>query len=252
MKLTILGSGSVKAPPVYGCDCRACARARDDGAYRRRPSSALLETEGFSVLIDAGLPDLDQRFPPGTLSHILLTHYHMDHVQGLFHLRWGENASIQAIGPDDTLGCGDLFKHPGIFDFSTKARPFQPLRLGPLFITPLPLVHSKPTLGYLFERNGKRLAYLTDTVGIQCDALDYLRASGVDLLVLDCTSPPGECEPDNHNDIPMALEIHQATGAARTLLTHISHDLDVWLDSHTCELPAGVTAARDGMVVSLS
>lgn len=31
---------------------------------------------------------------PGSLKGILLTHYHMDHIAGLFSLRWGENMQV--------------------------------------------------------------------------------------------------------------------------------------------------------------
>jgi phosphoribosyl 1,2-cyclic phosphate phosphodiesterase len=35
----------------------------------------------------------------------LLTHYHLDHVQGLFPLRWGVGAPIPVYGPPDDAGC---------------------------------------------------------------------------------------------------------------------------------------------------
>jgi ribonuclease BN (tRNA processing enzyme) len=34
---------------------------------------------------------------------VLLTHYHLDHVQGLFPLRWGVGAPIPVYGPPDRM-----------------------------------------------------------------------------------------------------------------------------------------------------
>lgn len=83
MKLTFLGTGGVTAAPLPGCACRACQRAQLNSGYARAPCSALIEFGRERILLDAGLPLLASSFPPGTLTRILLTHYHMDHVQGL-------------------------------------------------------------------------------------------------------------------------------------------------------------------------
>lgn len=55
--------------------------------FRRRPSTTLVEAGATRILLDAGLTDLTERFPPGSLTAIVLTHFRPDHVQGLFHLR---------------------------------------------------------------------------------------------------------------------------------------------------------------------
>lgn len=74
MRLTFLGTGAAGGVPLYGCDCRACARARCDPQYIRRPCSALIESGDTRILIDEGLTDLHERFPSGMLSAIVLTH----------------------------------------------------------------------------------------------------------------------------------------------------------------------------------
>lgn len=86
MSLTIrlTGTGGAQLVPVFGCDCRACRRARADDAHRRRPCSAAVKFNNAVTLLDAGLPDLLERWPAGSFQQFLLTHYHMDHVQGLF------------------------------------------------------------------------------------------------------------------------------------------------------------------------
>lgn len=252
MKVTILGSGSVQGAPVYGCSCKACARARLDERFKRGATSALVEAKGFRLLIDAGLTDLCERFPAGDLTHILLTHYHMDHVQGLFHLRWGENINISVIGPDDPNGCDDLYRNSGILDFSKKTADFETFNLGPFSITPLPLIHSKLTHGYLIEYDGSSLAYLTDTNGLSDTVVDYLIQHPVKLTILDCSTPVPEPVKQNHNDLPSAVEIHHKIQSEHTIITHIGHTLDEWFMDHPNALPKGMSIARDGLEISLS
>lgn len=201
------------------------------------------------MLLDAGNTDLCERFAPGSLAAVLVTHFHMDHVMGLFHLRWGVGLSIPVYAPADPQGCDDLYRHPGILDFR-PLQPFVPLVIGPFSVTPLPLIHSRLCHGFLIAAVDRSLAYLTDTVGLPMDTLDYLQRQRPDLVVLDCSKPPSSASPGNHNDLNQALYLAARIGAPLTLLTHIGHDLDAyWLDRP--ELPAGVSIARDGLCITL-
>ncbi|WP_027859414.1 phosphonate metabolism protein PhnP [Marinobacterium jannaschii] len=251
MKITLLGTGDVRQVPVYGCDCEACYRARIDVSYVRRPCSALLESAGGRLLLDGGLSDLCQRFKPGDLDAILLTHYHVDHVQGLFHLRWGLGPTIPVFGPEDQNGCADLLKHPGMLAFQPPLNAFESIYFGDLQLTPLPLQHSKPTFGYLLREGDHSIAYLTDTVGLPPETEAYLKQHTPDLLVVDCSHPPTEIPPRNHNDLNMALAIHHSLQPGKTVLTHISHELDAMFAQKLIELPAGVYLAEDQMGWSL-
>ncbi|MOA11819.1 Phosphoribosyl 1,2-cyclic phosphodiesterase [compost metagenome] len=111
----------------------------------------------------------------------------------------------------------------------------------------MPLQHSKITLGYLIQAAGASLAYLTDTVGLPPDTDAFLRGVPLDLLVLDCSLPPQPQAPRNHNDLTRAQEIQQRLQPGRTLLTHISHHLDLWLTDN--ELPPGLELAFDNLSV---
>lgn len=247
MRLTLLGTGDARQVPVYGCQCPACEAAHADSRLRRRPCSALVELGDQRWLIDSGLPDLTERFPPRSFSGILQTHYHADHAQGLLHLRWGQGLVIPVHGPADPEGLSDLYKHPGILDFSQPFAAFESRTFGALQVTALPLLHSKPTLGYLLEGGGRRMAYLTDTVGLPNDTAAYLRERAVDVLILDCSMPPQPQVPRNHNDLNLALQIIEDLQPGQGVLTHVGHTLDAWLRVHGEELPARVILARDGM-----
>ena len=161
LSITLSGTGGAQGVPVFGCDCEACRRARLQEPYRRRPCSGVVKFNDTVTLLDAGIPHLMDDWPAGSFRQFLLTHYHMDHVQGLFPLRWGVGASIPVYGPPDEQGCDDLFKHPGILDFSHTVEPFVVFELQGLQVTPLPLNHSKLTLGYLLETSHSRVAWLS-------------------------------------------------------------------------------------------
>lgn len=249
MRLTLLGTADARQVPVYGCQCPACLAAMADHRLRRLPCSALIECGDQRWLIDSGLTDLAERFPPRTLSGILQTHYHADHAQGLLHLRWGQGLIIPVHGPKDPEGLSDLYKHPGILDFSQPFDAFETREFGSLTVTALPLLHSKPTLGYLLQGEGRRVAYLTDTVGLPDATRDYLQRQPLDVLVLDCSMPPQPQAPRNHNDLNLALEIIEQLQPGKAVLTHIGHTLDAWLMEHEDELPEQVAVARDGMQV---
>ena len=251
MKLTFLGTGDAAGVPLFGCSCAICLRAKS-GRGRRRACSAAIAFGDSILLIDAGRSDLPELFERYGFERILLTHYHADHVLGLFRLRWGVSTDrIPVHGPVDPMGCADLLKHPGILDFSSCMQPFERLIIHDLSITPLPLKHSKPTLGYCFEYMGKRLVYLTDTLGLPAETEAFLLDCRPDVLVIDCCFSPGNENKRNHNDLDDALNIHRRISPRETWLTHISHGLDVyWLD-RGLQLPKGVYVAGDSDEVIL-
>ncbi len=250
LSLTFLGTGNAGQVPLYGCECAACERARINPAFKRRPCSALLKWQNRQLLVDAGLPNLTEVFPAGSLSHVLLTHFHMDHVAGLFHLRWGANIETAVYHPPDQQGCDDLYKHPGILRFQALDKALVDWQLAGLSITPIPLRHSKPTYGYLFSYQQTELAYLTDTRGLPPETTEFLQGRELDTLVLDCTHPPGPKNNSNHNNLNEALEIVESLQPRATWLTHISHEFDRFLLDHEV-LPPGVQVARDHLEIGV-
>lgn len=250
MRLTFLGTGSTSAPPLYGCRCEVCKTARAVVPMARRPASAFVESGETCLVLDAGLHDLRDRFPPGSFAAILATHFHPDHVQGLFPMRWGMGERIIVHCPPDAEGCADLFKSPGLLDF-LAVRKFEPFEVGAIRITPLPLIHSKPTLGYFLENGASRIAYLTDTAGLPPATADFLRRRKPGVMVLDCSFPPRGETPRNHNDFTLALQDIADVAPEQAYLTHIGHELDAWLLENPDALPRGIMVARDGMKITI-
>ncbi|HHN8332357.1 TPA: phosphonate metabolism protein PhnP [Klebsiella quasipneumoniae] len=249
LTLRLTGTGGAQLVPAFGCDCAACRRARREESHRRRPCSGVVTFNSAVTLLDAGRPDLMEHHPAGSFQQVLLTHYHLDHVQGLFPLRWGVGAPIPVYGPPDDAGCDDLLKHPGLLDFSHTVTPFVVFELQGLRVTPLPLNHSKLTFGYLLESAHSRVAWLSDTAELPDKTLKFLLSNRPQAMIIDCSHEPRAQTPRNHNDFNTVRALNQAIGCPRVILTHISHQFDVWMMDNP--LPEGFEAGYDGMEIVL-
>ena len=255
MKITILGSGGEKSTPVYGCSCKACRLANIDSTRRRKPASILLEYDGVKLLIDAGIKDFHDRFPPGSLKYVLLTKYQMDNMLGLYDVRSGIDVSIRIIGPKDPKAClsdncAGLLNSPGILKFEQTAVPLESFQLDPFYITPLPLETSRSVVGYLIGCNGKCMVYLPDTAALSDSMVDNLREARVDMMFVDSNIP----YPDGGSekgDLEGALRIHNGTLTQKTILTHLGHDMDNWLINKGDTLPFDIEPANEGHILRL-
>lgn len=246
MEFRFNGTGDSAQVPRFGCGCVACTRARVFTNLQRGPCSAEVRVDGKRYLLDAGRMDLALSCEIERPAAFLITHYHADHVQGLFHLRWGSGESIPVYGPKDAHGCADLHRNSGVLDFQPGLKPFKPIKLDSLTVTPVPLKHSKPTLGYCLDDGGTRLAYLTDTFGLPVETERFLNSWEPDVVVLDACHPASYMTPRNHNTITQALDIITRLNPPRAYLTHISHDLDAECLVKPPALPLKVRIAQDG------
>ncbi|WP_456369115.1 MBL fold metallo-hydrolase [Thermococcus sp.] len=218
MLVYFIGTGGSEGIPAHLCSCSTCNEARKFGFAQRRPSTLAIITENKkAVLFDVGTDIRDFLNVP--LEAIFLTHWHHDHIYGLYKLRWmaRETELYAPEGQADALILNDPKNlRPKIL------KPFESVELDTLRITALRLNHSVETLGYLIEENGKSVAILYDTKGLPEETREFLeRKAPLRLAVVDATYPPGFSDP-YHNNVDEASEIGLSL-AERTLLSHISH-----------------------------
>ena len=55
--------------------------------------------------------------------------------------------------------------------------------------------------------------------------------------------------PRNHCDLNTVIALNEVIGCPQVILTHISHQFDVWMMDNP--LPSGIEAGYDGMVLVL-
>lgn len=252
LDITILGSGTSTGIPVIGCDCQVCRS--DDQRDQRTRCSALLSFSGHNVLIDTSTDLRTQALREGirTIDAVLYTHSHADHVHGIDDLRSFNLRSRKAIpiyAAEATLErLRQMFNY--IFDdgmpygFVPLLEPCRvdgPFELFGLRFEPIPLLHGElEVLGY---RCGS-FAYLTDCSAVPETSLPLLQ----DLALLVIDGLRFKSHP-THFNISQATELAIKVGAERTLLTHLSHDVDHRKDGQN--LPAGIEFAYDGQQVKL-
>lgn len=84
MKITMLGSGGVTLTPRPTCDCHLCVKARVEGVPYARTGTSLF-IHDINLLVDTSEEVRLQltRENIKKVEHVILTHWHPDHTQGI-------------------------------------------------------------------------------------------------------------------------------------------------------------------------
>jgi phosphoribosyl 1,2-cyclic phosphodiesterase len=241
--------GSVAAPGTdtarYGGDT-ACVEVRHtDGTLLILDAGTGIRRLGTSL--DGGLRRID----------ILLTHLHMDHIQGLgffaplldpemeVHL-WGPMSTTQHLGTRLTR-----YLSPPLFPVYLRDLPWlhmhdvsvSEFEIGPFRITSNLICHPGPTLGYRIATTSGTMAYLPDhepALGVAGSFLSgewtsgFSLANEVDILIHDGQYTDAEyasCLGWGHSSIRQAIEFASLSDVSRLVLfhhnpTHTDDDLD--------------------------
>jgi phosphoribosyl 1,2-cyclic phosphodiesterase len=212
--------------------------------------------DGTILVLDAGtgirrfgaaLTDTPKRID------VLLTHLHMDHIQGLgfFAPLYDENAEVHIWGPPSaTMTLRERlarYLSPPLFPVRIRDLPcrlvlhdMRPgcLDIGCFRITASFVCHPGPTFGYRIAENGTSLAYLPDHEPVLCNehvghdpdwTSGYALAEGADTLIHDAQYTHDEY-PEHvgwgHSAIEHAVAFAAATGVRRLVTFHHdpSHD----------------------------
>lgn len=181
--------------------------------------------------------------------HLLLTHLHLDHIQGLMFFApffdpeveitiWGPPAAGRALrkrlaryisSPLSPIEIGEL---PARVTF--RDVPAEPWRIGDVEVEASLVAHRGTTLGYRLSEHGTSLCYLPDhepALGQDLSAGPTAWMSGhglahdASLLIHDCQYTEREYPAHRgwgHSSLPDALAFAQRCEARRVLLVH--HD----------------------------
>jgi phosphoribosyl 1,2-cyclic phosphodiesterase len=209
-------------------------------------------SDGSVLVLDAGsgIRDLGQSIPPDVKRiHILLTHLHLDHIQGLLFFapffRPDTEIVIWGIAtPGRPLrNCVARYLSAPLSPIEIRALPAKvtfrkcPVdewSIGPARIRAASVAHRGPTLGFRIEDAGATLCYLPDhepALGVPLEDIEpawisgFALAEGASLLLHDCQYTDEEY-PERvgwgHSRVSDALLFAHRSGAARTMLFH--HD----------------------------
>ncbi|MBT8235516.1 MAG: MBL fold metallo-hydrolase [Bacteroidia bacterium] len=132
------------------------------------------------LIIDAGtgIIGIDwNQYDPTKRLDILLTHLHMDHIQGLGFCKplFDPNREVHIWGPGGSIYSLQTrlnrFLSPPLFPVVLRDIPSQPeihelsntkIELGPFTVHSSFIIHPGPTLGYRVTCDGKSLTYIPD------------------------------------------------------------------------------------------
>lgn len=141
--------------------------------------------------------------------HVLLTHLHLDHLQGLafFLPFWSDDVELHIWGPPSpsyslaervaTYVSPPLFPVP-LSEVPSRPHfhdvPDEPWKIGSALVAGYPVVHQGPTMGFRVTAHDRTLAYLPDhepSLGVDLRRLEpdwisgYRVAEGADVLLHD-------------------------------------------------------------------
>ena len=278
MELSFWGvRGSVPAPERdawrYGGNT-PCLELRD-------PDGQLFILDAGTGIRDLGRHLLAQLAQPGLRAHLLFTHYHWDHVQGLpfFEPVYFEGNHINVFGPRPQAAAPSslagvihsLFRAP-FFPVATSALksnlPLQELdwasdfTLGQTRIRTCRTNHPQGAMAYRFENRHAAIVYATDHEPGHADFDQGLRqlARGADLLISDAQYRPEELGAQKagwgHGSWKASAELARAVGVKNLVLFHhepVRTDLEIdQIVVQAREIFPATWAAQEGMRVQVT
>lgn len=255
MKVTILGTGTSQGVPVIACDCEVCTS--DNPKDRRLRCSVLVSIGDENFVIDTG-PDFRQqmlREKVTTLSGVLFTHEHKDHVAGMDDVRafnFREKRDMQVFCSERVL---EALKREFSYVFGENTYPGIPKINVNLIdqsafelpngtsVQPIEVMHYMlPVLGF---RIGD-FTYLTDAKTIS--ETEKQKLAGTKLLVVNALRRE---EHIAHFNLEEALAFIREVKPEKAYLTHISHLFGKHEDIEK-ELPENVFVAYDGLTLEIN
>lgn len=205
----------------------------------------------------------------------LITHLHYDHIRdlpSLWHHFWETRPlpvycsretreALEAHVFNNLLWPSTRIEAPGFYPITwTDVEAGEPFSVLDYRVTPIPMLHTVPTLGYCLEREGKRVFYAADTGSEGKPTWSHIRP---DLLIIETTmsSEHDERAARFKHLTPLSLErelraYYAAQGYfPRTLCVHMNprHEQQIRIEIAALanKLQADITVGHEGLVVDL-
>jgi phosphoribosyl 1,2-cyclic phosphodiesterase len=267
LKLTFRG--------VRGSICRAGSDVLRYGGNTTCADIRLTDDEWLILDCGTGMLALHAELPrrptgKGRHFHVLLTHYHRDHLEGLpffkplydpacsftfYGFPWGSIGVQEALEtglrpPWFPLPIGETGSSKSYVDLTGT-----PFRIGSIDVTTARLFHPQGSTAYRLDHSGRSVVFATDTEygDRDCDAGLVNLSRGASVLIHDAQYTPGEYDDhrgQGHSTWMHALEIARRCDAERLVLFHHDPDRsDDELDAiveHARSIFAHVECAREG------
>jgi phosphoribosyl 1,2-cyclic phosphodiesterase len=207
----------------------------------------------LSLILDAGtgIKRLGEELDPAAEVHVLLTHLHLDHVEGLrfFAPLWQPEGAVHIWGPSSPVhsleeriarsfspplfpvDLGDIPSEVQFHDVPAEAWELDGIR-----ILAVPVSHPGSTVGFRLEHDGSSLAFIPDhepVLGVDLAELEpewvsgHAVADGVDVLLHDSQYSEEEYADRvgwGHSSVADAVVFAQKARVGRLVLFH--HDPD--------------------------
>jgi len=235
MRLVTVGTGTVVPDPDRASACH------------------WIEHEGTTLLVDCGAGALQglarAALPWGEVDHLLISHFHTDHIGEIpsliFALRHGltapRRATLRIWGPAGTerlfaawaAALGPWLVDPGFQLAFHELRPGAAAEMNGLRVTAAKTPHTEESVALRLEGGGSSIGYTGDT-GPQPELAEFFK--GVDLLLAECSLPDDLVE-GNHLSPTQLAQLASQAGVGRLVVTHVYPQLQRF------DVPALIRAA---------
>ena len=216
-------------------------------------SGYLVENGKEKILLDCGcgvLGRLTALCDPASLSAVLLTHLHFDHMSDALVLQYflqkaGKKLPLY-VPIEDHSPVQQLFM-PDYFDVTPYP---ETLRIGGFSVSSMPVIHPSPCRALRIQEGGKTLVYTGDTN--DCPGLDDF-SQNADALLADAAFLQEEWNAGRpHMSARGAAALARSAGAKKLYLTHLplAHDPSA-LEQEAAEVFPGARAVKMGQTIEI-
>ena len=276
---------------VWGCRGSVAAPGPDTVRYGGNTSCVEVQlASGHTIVLDAGTGmrplgvSMQDDMPVGL--HVMLTHLHMDHLQGLGFFRplFVPDMEIDVFGPASPVQHLAeriaMYLSPPLFPVSLDDLPSKltfhdapegEITVGSATVRAAKVTHQGPTLGYRIEEAGRVLVYVPDHEPAPGSSLrdvpaDWMSgndiAHGADVLFHDAQYRDHEYGAHvgwGHSSIAQTVDFANKADVARVMLFHhdpyhTDDDLEELLKEARTRWPGAeehVALAYEGMTIEL-